>query len=33
VPIARIFDVEDLAGVPSGEEAPRTTKEAGHVGA
>lgn len=33
VPIARMFDVEDLVGVPDGDETPRPAKEAGRVGA
>jgi sodium/hydrogen antiporter len=33
VPIARMFDVEDLVGVPDGDEAPRPAMEAGRVGA
>lgn len=33
VPIARMFHVDDLAGVPGGAPAPRTSEEAGHVGA
>jgi sodium/hydrogen antiporter len=35
VPIARLFHVDDLAGVPAArhdEDATRTTEEAGHVG-
>ncbi|MGK3941040.1 cation:proton antiporter [Streptomyces caeruleatus] len=32
VPIARLFDVEDLVGVPGGDEGPRTAKEVGRVG-
>ncbi|MER5209341.1 cation:proton antiporter [Streptomyces sp. NPDC002838] len=32
VPIARLFHVDDLAGVPGGARAPRTAKEADHVG-
>lgn len=31
VPIARMFDVEDLVGVPDGDEAPRPAKEAGRA--
>ena len=33
VPIARVFHVDDLAGVDGATPTPRTTKEAGHVGA
>jgi NhaP-type Na+/H+ or K+/H+ antiporter len=33
VPIARLFDVEDLTGVPGGGTPPRTAPEAGSVGA
>lgn len=31
VPIARMFDVKDLVGVPDGDEAPRPAKEAGRA--